>query len=482
MKRLFIILLIIGGHTVFAQNVNDAIRLGFPGLGSSARALGMGNAYVGLSDDASASYFNPAGFGLLRKLEFSGGLDFNNFGNETTLLNTVTDGKNNKTRLSSINFAFPFPTMRGSLVFGLSYHNNKDFNNIVKFKGLNPTSTYIGYLVDNFNANYDSTGFYIPYDLYLTNSLPGRDETILRNNLIQSGSIINSGGINNWTLSGAVEIYKNLFVGLNINIISGTFESDNDYYEDDTENRYQGETVTGDAGTTDFRTFYLNRLLDWDLSGWDAKLGVLYQFNRFSRVGFTVQFPKSFSIEEKYTVSGYSQFANSIIDLPGEDYSDEVKYEIITPFEFSGGFALNFIGMIFSAEATLIDYSQMEFSGAGEGLGEQYVAGLNKDIKDVLGTVFNYNLGVEYTIPRIGLRLRAGYLAQTSPYIDDPTDYDRKYVTAGIGFLADETVGLDLGFAHGWWKDFGDNYGTGLSRTAQEISTNKFILTGTYRF
>ncbi|MCK7528229.1 MAG: hypothetical protein MZV64_66985 [Ignavibacteriales bacterium] len=62
--------MLIAVTTLQAQNYNDAIRLSFPGLGSNARALGMGNAFNALSDDASASYFNPAGFALLKKLKY----------------------------------------------------------------------------------------------------------------------------------------------------------------------------------------------------------------------------------------------------------------------------------------------------------------------------------------------------------------------------------------------------------------------------
>ena len=61
-------------NEVYSQNTNDALRLAYSGLGSNARALGMGNSYIGLSDDASAAFFNPAGFGLIKKIEFSGGL------------------------------------------------------------------------------------------------------------------------------------------------------------------------------------------------------------------------------------------------------------------------------------------------------------------------------------------------------------------------------------------------------------------------
>ena len=102
------------------------------------------------------------------------------------------------------------------------------------------------------------------------------------------------------------------------------------------------------------------------------------------------------------------------------------------------------------------------------GLGAQLVESINQDIKDQLTAIFNYNLGFEYTFPVIGL--------------SDPSEYDHQYVTGGIGFLADETIGLDLGVAHGWWKDFGDNYDTNVSRTNQDVSVNKIILTATYRF
>jgi hypothetical protein len=69
---------------IYPQNFNDALRVGIPGLGMNARALGMGNSYLALSDDGSASFFNPAGLGLVRRLEFMGGLDISSFNNTTT--------------------------------------------------------------------------------------------------------------------------------------------------------------------------------------------------------------------------------------------------------------------------------------------------------------------------------------------------------------------------------------------------------------
>jgi len=47
-----------------AQNYNDALLLSEPGLYTGAKALGMGNSFLALSDDYSAVIFNPAGLGL----------------------------------------------------------------------------------------------------------------------------------------------------------------------------------------------------------------------------------------------------------------------------------------------------------------------------------------------------------------------------------------------------------------------------------
>lgn len=41
-------------------------------LGVGSRALGMGGAFVAVADDATASYWNPAGLGLVRELQFGG--------------------------------------------------------------------------------------------------------------------------------------------------------------------------------------------------------------------------------------------------------------------------------------------------------------------------------------------------------------------------------------------------------------------------
>lgn len=467
--KIFSAIILITASTLQAQNYNDAIRLGFPGLGSNARALGMGNAFNALSDDASASYFNPAGFGLIKKMEISGGLSFTNFDNTTTFFGKETNDNSTNTALNRISFALPFPTYQGSLVFGMSYHQSKDLTSIIKFDGFNGgTNSKIQSLLDT----------NIPYDLFLTDE---NFNTIINGNLNQSGNILNSGGIDNWTFSGAIEVQKNFFIGGNLTVVNGNFESNNDYYEDDTRNNYQGITATGEPQTTDFKTFYLNNTIKWNIGGWDAKLGFLYQFEDVARFGATVQFPKTFSIDEEFLVSGSSEFESTTYTL-SSDYNDKVAYDIITPFELTGAGAVNLKGIILSAEATFIDYSQLKFDNSADGLSASYIADVNKEIKDALRSVLNYNLGFEYTVPTIGLRIRGGYLTQMSPFQDDASEFNHKYLTGGLGFLADGNIGIDVAYAYGWWKDIGDNYDSNVSRTFQDVKVHNVMLTTTLRF
>ncbi|OGU74316.1 MAG: hypothetical protein A2V93_04890 [Ignavibacteria bacterium RBG_16_34_14] len=473
-RNLFFIsigLILINSLEIKAQNINDALRVAIPGLGSNARALGMGNSYIGLSDDGSAAFFNPAGFGLLKRLEFTGGLSHVNYNNDVEFFDNNTSYSNSNTELNRLSFAFPFPTLRGSLVFGLSYHTTKDLTSAVKFDGFNNGTTS---QIQDLNED-----TFIPYDLFLTDSV---FNTPFLGRLNQSGTILSDGDIHNWTFSGAIEIYKNLYVGLNLNIITGNYKSDNQYYEDDTQNIYQDVIAPEEPDSRDFQTFYLNRILNWDISGWDAKFGILYQLNNDARFGLTVQFPKTYNIKEDFTVEGYSEFNTGFrTDLSSDDYSDAVEYDITTPFELGAGFSYNFKGLILSAQGTIIDYSQIEFEDVAS-LGPTNAENINRSIKDDLKSVVSYNVGIEYNIAKTGLRIRGGFFVQPSPYQGDPSDFNRKYATAGIGFLTDETIGIDVAYAHGWWKDFGDNYGSNVSRTFQDITSNQFILTGIYRF
>lgn len=71
MKRFTILLLLLLATPALASDDGGAPGA-FLRFGTSARSLAMGNAMTGLADDASAAYFNPAGYARLRTVELTG--------------------------------------------------------------------------------------------------------------------------------------------------------------------------------------------------------------------------------------------------------------------------------------------------------------------------------------------------------------------------------------------------------------------------
>lgn len=469
--RIFFITIFLSVITL-AQNYNDAIRLGFPGLGPDARALGMGNTFVAISDNPSANYFNPAGLALIKNSMFAAGFDFANFTNDVSFLGNESSSKTNGTKFNQASIVLPFPTKKGSMVFGVGYNQNKDLSSIITFNGFNGgTTSKIQSLLDTD----------VPYDLYLTDE---SNNTPINGNLNQSGTILNTGSINEWNFSGAVEIAKNTFIGGNFTINVGKFESNNDYYEDDLINVYDSTLLMDPENllTKDFRTFNFNNLLRWDIGGWSGKLGMMYQWESFMRLGLTIQFPKIYTIEENFDVSGSSEFGTGQkYFLDTYKYSDQVKYDIQTPYEFTAGLAFNLVYLIVTGQASLIDYTQMEFKNP-EGIDQSFFSEQNGLIKQTMRVAYNGNVGAELTLPLLPIKFRAGAIYQQSPFEADDPAFDRKYLTAGVGFNFEGVFGIDIAYAYGWWKDIGDNYDVEVSRTYQDIKQQTVMLTTTFRF
>ena len=465
------LLLLLASATLYSQGVNDALRFSEQGIGYSTRALGMGNAYIGLSDDATGMHNNPAGIGLAKRMEFTGGLSYTNMSNASTFFGNTTNYDNSSTKLNNLSFLLPFPTVRGSLVFGMTYNVEKDFNRGMKFDGYNPGN-------NSFIQN--ALGVDDAYDLFLTDD---DGNTKINGRLNQSGSILESGTVSKWGFSGAIEAYPNLFLGATLNIMNSSYENSREYFEDDLLGIYDTmELAPGYPFTRQFRYFAYSPVYKWDIGGWNMKAGALYQIKDFARVGITIQFPKVFSINEKFEYSASSHFGDGTVKNVGNSGDpSEVEYDIITPFELSAGASYRFYGLILSGQVTAVDYKQTKFSNP-EGLSEKDIADINRDIKDQLRAVINYNIGAEYTIPQVGVRVRAGYFVQKSPYQGDDSSFDKKYITGGIGLLLDDNVSIDLAYARGEWNDIGDNYGSGVSRTLQKIKTDNLLLGVGFRF
>ena len=458
-----------------AQNFNDAIRLGELNYDFDARTISMGNSTMALGSGFASSVLNPAGLALEKTNVTMLSFNSNKLQNKSTFFNNNITSSRNNSNFNQFSLVMPLPTKRGSAVLGFGYNQLKDFNSKLEFDGYNPSNTS---MIQTLNGEDIIFKLGLSYPVYDANDNYLGDETLIDGKLHQSGTIEEEGNLDTWVMSGAFEAAKNVFIGATLNILSGAYKNNRTYTEDDYDfNSYQGFLDPADSSTFDFESFYLNDVIEQNISGWDLRFGLLYKMNNMLSFGASIKLPTSYQIEEYYKISSESAFKYTMFtyDLP-EKKSD---YSIKIPMEFSTGISVNLPFITANGSISLIDYSQMEFT---EGFDAEERTIKNKEIAEVFGSVVSYNLGSELKFPVLGIKLRGGFIYYPSPYKDDTSEFDKKYITAGLGFPLAETINLDLTYVHGWWKAFGDNYGVNESRTLQDIDVNKLMLSIALRF
>jgi len=454
----------------YSQLPEDALRLSTPNLGIGARSLGMGTAYTGIASDFSAMYTNPAGLGQIRLNEFSFGLSNLSYNNSADYLSNNTSFSNSATDINNVGLVYPFPVSKGSLVLAVGYGRNADYTTALSYKGFNPTNTMISWLPD----------VQMAYNLYLTDTLGrkpnGSIYTPYVDSLQQDGKVLEGGGTNNWTVAGAVEAANNLYLGLALNFISGSYTYSQNYNETDTQNKY---SVARYGDQQAFSGFNIQNTINDDVGGFSARFGFLYKINPKARVGFSVKTPTWYSINETYSSDGTSTFR--VPDTTGNNsYNDrtdnKIQYDVTTPFVFSGGFAYSLGDLLLSLDADYTDWTQMSFSN-----GDPSLDLTNTDIKSIFRSTTNLRLGGEYEFPGTGFRIRGGYAYLPSPYQSDINGADQKYVTAGVGFIVENAVSIDIGYARGTWNTSHIAYDN-APVTSEKITTNSILATILYRY
>jgi long-subunit fatty acid transport protein len=450
----------------FAQYPEDALRLSLSGLSVGARALAMGGAYTGVANDFTAIYWNPAGLGQIRQFELSGGVDHFGYSNDATFLGQSSNYSNSSTSISNAGFVYPIPTRRGSFTLAFGYNRSTDFTTALAFNGFNSVSSIIPSLY-NPDATQD-----LAWQLYLEDTT---GYSPIQKNVNQRGKVLENDGVNNWSVAGALEIAPRFFLGATLTLLSGSYSYIRNYTEEDSKNLYTTPPF-------DFQQLDLTNTIDWDLSGYGFKIGMLYNTGDIASFGLTMKLPSRYTVKEKFQSDGTSTFKTP--DNSGNyQYSASVggnsEYDVQTPFVFGGGVSINAGGFVLSGDAEYTDWSEMEFKNPSSNISD--LVSQNADIKNLFRATTNLRAGAEYTIPEQGVCLRAGFAYQPSPYDGDPSSFAQKYVTGGIGFAVESTVFIDVAYAHGWWDTYHVNYDQ-TSRTDEKVKTDNLLFNVSYRF
>ncbi len=476
---LILLLLVVQSFPAYAQYADDALRFSSIGFGVGARPLSMGGAYIGVADDYTAVFWNPAGLAQMKRLEFTGGIVNSNYKNDASFLGVTTNGKNSGTALDNLGFVFPFPTVRGSLVFAFGYNRVTDFTSALSFNGFNDNSSILPSLYDS-DLKYD-----IPFGVGLEDTL---GQINVKKNVNQQGEVREGGSIGNWAFAGAIDVEKNLSFGLTINVMSGTYTYVRNYVEEDTKNYYSDPraSVPIDDAYLKFKKFYYDSNVSSEITGVNAIFGMMYRYEDIARFGATIKTPSATVVHETFTDEGTSVFDDGYVPtFQGKPYNHHLNdsyndYGVQTPWVFGlGGSYSPIDGLLLAASAEYTDWTEIAW------INNTDLEKENISLKKNFRSTMNLAAGGEYEIPRTDFRVRAGYAYKPSAFEGDPSSYNQKIITAGAGILLQNNVMFDVGTAIGSMKAFHNNYGSqalSLSRTNETISTTHITFTVSYRF
>jgi hypothetical protein len=460
-----------------AQLAEDALRYSQLGLGVSARQLGMGNATVGGVNDYSALFWNPAGLALERDFEFSFGLSRLGYSNDVSYLDTKTTSDNNSLNLNNLGIVYPIPTTRGSMTFALGFNRANNYSTSASMSAFNPSSSF-SQSPALLNQPLDNN---IPYQLFLTDT---NVHPYLNGNLQQTFNVIEGGGLNHWTVGGAMDVGPNLSLGISLNFASGSYSYDQNVTETDTKNLYT-------LPANNISQFTYENTINDDITGFNALFGLMFRKPGKYSIGFAIRTATTYDISETYGETASSQF-KSVDSTSGRIYagytyptsSISEKYHVTTPYVLSAGVSIQlFQWLTLAGDAEYTDWTQMELSGDGLDFSSE-----NSIIKNEMRATTNLRGGGEVSLSNLGLKLRGGIIYNPSPWKGDPTSRDQLFYTGGIGLSLDERTTIDAAFAYGTWKTLRTNYSYSASGytydvgTDETVTTSNLNLTLMYRF
>ncbi|MGE5106579.1 MAG: hypothetical protein ACM3H8_03485, partial [Sphingobacteriales bacterium] len=145
MKKILPLLFLSFSINLFSQNPADVLNYSFYPQYGTARNLAIGGAMGSLGGDINAAYVNPAGLGFYRTGEFvfTPGFYLNN--NKGLYRESTTKEKKNVFGLGPVGFVIGSglrKSSKGAQAVSIVFTQTVNFNNSVKYKGLNNYSSY----------------------------------------------------------------------------------------------------------------------------------------------------------------------------------------------------------------------------------------------------------------------------------------------------------------------------------------------------
>ena len=397
-------------------------------VGSGARAVGMGGAFIGVADDATAASWNPAGLIQLERPELSIVTDYNyrreefSSGRHPEIDNT---GDIDEVDLNYFSATYPFHFYR-NMVVSINYQRLYDFNR-------------------SFDYRYD----------YASEGL----------DLKQHKDFSQDGYVGALGLAAAIEITPDFSLGATLNIWTDQLLWKNEWRENFTEHgvgMLGGVPITIDTRIHD--KYYQFR-------GINANLGLLWKITRNLTMGAVVKTPFTADLRHEFIYEQTQTLGGTPTVLPSIYQKEDVELDM--PWSYGIGFAWRFSD-VFSMD---IDVHRTDWSEyiLEDDQGNKFspIDGRPKHQSHVKDTT-QVRIGGEYLFIRqkknMVIPIRAGFFYDPEPSEGSPEDFYGFAVGTGIaykGFI------FDVAYQFRWGNDV--DTGNSISTSEADITQHTIL-------
>jgi len=230
-------------------------------VGSGARALGMGCAFISIADDATAASWNPAGLFQLKKPELSIVSDYTYLAENNNYSSEPEASGPQCISFSTINyfsFALPFMVLNRNMALTLSYQNLFDFNR------------QWDYSLVEYEHTSQPRFVHVQYD--------------------QKGNLSAMG------IALSIRNTDNFAFGITCNLWDDWFK--NDSWTQTTQEEIESHINLG--GEKIIYNYHFIDISSYSVKGVNFNIGMLYRANNNLSLGFVLKTPFKASLEQKF--------------------------------------------------------------------------------------------------------------------------------------------------------------------------------------
>lgn len=405
-----VILLMVLGIPAYGAEVE--IPSSFNPVGSGARAMGMGGAFIAVADDATAASWNPGGLSQLKHPECSAVISlFHRYEDIRFGTNPEADGSHDifDANINYLSLSYPFKLLNREMIFSLSYQHLYDFNR------------EWGFLLKN-NMEDELSDNYWDYQ--------------------QSGTLTALG------LSYSVWVIPQLSLGVTLNFWNDdlTPNSWNEKYRKTSSGTFWDMPLLENVSKNEEHVF----------SGFNFNLGFLWYINPKWTIGGVIKSPFKADIVHKFERKAEMELPFPQTSYESYVWDEEMKmpmsYGLGIVYNISDNFSIS--GDIYRTEwddCVYRDYEGNETSPfTGKDIRESDISPTHQ-IR--IGGEYRFiNKDKEYLVP-----IRAGVFYDPAPAEGGADDFYG--IALGLGFSKNKWFSLDVAYQY----RFGNNVGEALA-------------------